>query len=492
MSMTVRELFVKLGVKADNAELQRFDKGVSQVKTGMMGLVKVAGVVGGALTGAFLVARNIAAAGDEAEKTARNVGIASEELQKLQYAGRIAGVAQQELTVSLKTLNKSVYESSRGMSTYQSAFDSLGIKTTDATGRLKTADVVLGEMADSFAKIDDPAKKAALAQTLMGRSGYKMVTMLKDGKVGLEALKEEFAATGAMIDEDTRKSAEKFNDDLFRLKTAFNGVKIALGKDLLPMFIELFNKMRVGLMEFRKTWVETGRLQKAIKILTKAAALFLGIWTLSSVITTLTGISNVIVGLIGMYKKLGMVALWTQAKMLLLPIAILFFIGLMIELYNLLFTDKKTIFHYILEDLKTIVRYWKSQIENSTLGRFFGIGQKKTDLIGDQLLKKVGIGKEESEKLKGLKGVSQEEFDAARRSNQSKPLIDTILGLLGVSKAENIGDFGAAADVSTNYWRSGTTNKTINVGGIVINESNDPQKTTKAIENALGGLELQP
>ena len=479
MSMTVRELFVKLGVKADNAELQRFDKGVSQVKTGMMGLVKVAGIVGGALTGTFLFAKSIAQAGDEAEKTATNIGIASEELQKLQYAGQRSGLSTQELTVSLKTLNKSVYESARGMSTYKDAFDAMGISATDATGKQKTADVVLGEMADSFAKINDPARKAALAQTLMGRSGYKMVTMLKDGKVGLDELKNKLVEFNAVITDEARKDAVDFNDNMLDVKKAIFGVKLALGKDLLPVFIEFFKKLQKGIIEFRKTWVETGRLQRAIKILTKAAALFLGIWTLSSVGTMFMGITNAIMGLIGLYKTLGAAALLTQAKMMLMPVlvgaAILFFTGLMIELYNLFFTDKKTIFHYILEDMKTIIAYWKSELQDSQLGKWLGVGAKKEEKT------ELGISKKAHQTIQTIAGDSLDPLKPAREAIVEK-FKDIWWNITVPYKTPDPSQvFGAT-----------TTTRTINVGGIVINESNDPQKTTKAIENAFGGLELQP
>ena len=78
---TVRELFVKLGVKADSAELQKFDAGIRKLKGGMIGLAKVSGIATAAALGVYAAFGKIASRNDDIAKMSRALGFTADSLQ---------------------------------------------------------------------------------------------------------------------------------------------------------------------------------------------------------------------------------------------------------------------------------------------------------------------------------------------------------------------------------------------------------------------------
>jgi len=87
------------------------------------------------------------------------------------------------------------------------ALAELGISATDSAGKLRPVDQVMLDIADKFSKMEDPAKKAALAQELFGKAGVNLIPMLDQGRAGLE----KYQST---ISTEMAAAADQFNDTL--------------------------------------------------------------------------------------------------------------------------------------------------------------------------------------------------------------------------------------------------------------------------------------
>lgn len=193
---------------------------------------QVGAVVGAAFTAvgvaaAAMVKSSIDAA-DEAFKAAQAAGVSTEEYTALAYAARLNGVEQETLAKAFTKINDLVADNAKELK-------ALGISTVDATGKVKTADQVLGELADRFARMEEGAGKSALAATLFGeRFGPQLLPLLNQGRAGIQALKDEAVQLGVVFDTETAQAAEAFNDNMSRVGAAVEGVANRAASELLP------------------------------------------------------------------------------------------------------------------------------------------------------------------------------------------------------------------------------------------------------------------
>jgi hypothetical protein len=175
---------------------------------------------------------------DQFSKQSAILGVAIEEWSALNYAADLSDVSNEQLSASITKLNKNIVASVDGTGAAADAFNVLGVSVKNTDGTLKDSYTVLTEVADAFAGIEDGATKTALAQDLLGKSGAKMIPLLNGGAEGLAAMRKEAEQLGQVIDADTGKAAEEFNDNLTRLQKVISGTGNQLAKELAPALAE--------------------------------------------------------------------------------------------------------------------------------------------------------------------------------------------------------------------------------------------------------------
>ncbi|EIT70008.1 MULTISPECIES: hypothetical protein [Hydrocarboniphaga] len=174
---------------------------------------------------------------DELDEMAQKVGASVRGLSGLKFAADLEGV--DGLTEALAKLSKAMVESEKAGSEQGRAFAALGINVRDASGQLKTSDVVLREMAEAFAQSEDGATKSAVAMALLGRSGADMIPFLNNGAEGLDRLTRKAEELGLVIDDEIAAAAGEFNDNLFILQASASGLASRVAADLLPSLRDL-------------------------------------------------------------------------------------------------------------------------------------------------------------------------------------------------------------------------------------------------------------
>lgn len=224
--------------------------------------LSLSGALGG--LGAAFSAASIAAwvksaidGADAMGKMAQSAGVGVEALSGLAYAAKLSGLSTEQLGSGLTKLNKSIGDAAGGSGQAADAFKALGVSVTNSSGGLKSADVLLGDLADRFAGMQDGAAKTALAMQIFGRSGAAMIPMLNSGAAGIKGMADEAARLGLVISEDTARAAEEFNDNLDRLKAAGDGLAISLANETLPALTRISEAMA-------KAATEGGLLQAAL------------------------------------------------------------------------------------------------------------------------------------------------------------------------------------------------------------------------------------
>lgn len=204
-----------------------------------------------ATASAYMVKSSIDAM-DEMSKLAQQTGTTVESLSALAYAADLSGVSQGELGSALVKLTKNMSDAAMGTGEAQKGFKALGISLKDANGVLKSSDQILKEVANKFQGYADGAEKTALAVNLFGRSGAQLIPLLNGGADGLDTMRAEAERLGVVLDTETSKAAEQFNDNLTRMGYAVRGLSNQAATELMPtlnsvseMFVELAKNQSV-------------------------------------------------------------------------------------------------------------------------------------------------------------------------------------------------------------------------------------------------------
>jgi phage-related protein len=138
--------------------------------------------------------------------------------------------AVQQVALIRETTEKqvdSLKELSEGPKGAAEALRLLGLSATDASGKLKSSDQVMLEVADKFAKMPDDANKTALAMALFGKAGADMIPLLNGGRKSIEDLTATMTTKFA-------KAADELNDKTDTLLAQFLRLGVSLGTALMP------------------------------------------------------------------------------------------------------------------------------------------------------------------------------------------------------------------------------------------------------------------
>lgn len=217
---------------------------INSVKSGINSLTTAATTVSGVLggiglalgTGSIISAiKSTADYADEMGKAAQKVGTTTEALSGLKYAGDLADVSFEQLQINLGRLAKSTEDFRDGSKSAVDAFTKIGI---DPTKYQDTAEL-FSAVVDRLSKMDDGARKTAIAQEILGKSGKELIPLINGGAEGLKAAAEEARRFGIIVTNESAKSAEEFNDNITRLNSALDGLKISIGNSALPAVASL-------------------------------------------------------------------------------------------------------------------------------------------------------------------------------------------------------------------------------------------------------------
>ena len=305
---TLREIITRFGFKVDKAGLTRANSGMRQLQTQTQKTGRAARVTGQAFAGigtailaqglqqarravGFLTT-DFAASTDAAAKQARALGISIGSLQRLQFASKIAGASQKDVSTGLRVLAKRLRDARNGLSTAKLAFAEVGISAKSLKGQ--KLDVVFKRLANRFAGISDPATKAALAQELFGRGGLALVNTLNLGSQGITKLGDRAKRLGIVLSAQAAAKAEKFTDSMLEAKSAVKGIRNVLAGELLPKITALATKFA----NFIATGDNLAKTVARVKIAAKALAAVFTVLTLAKF-----GPLGVVLGIIALLVK---------------------------------------------------------------------------------------------------------------------------------------------------------------------------------------------
>ena len=247
---------------------------LSKVSKGFNAIKKVALVTAGAIAGvgAALLALTVttANAGDEMQKMALRTGLTAQALSEFKFAAEISGTTIETFEKGMKTLAKRISDARFGLQSYVRIFEELNIEFQDAQGNLREVDDVFLDIVDSINQLSTDTEKAALAQELLGKAGTQLLPLIKAGKDGIQALREEAVKLGITFSDIEAEESAEFIDAMTRVKGSFVGLTRALAIDLIPAFTQLLGSITTFITEGRTIPAVINAITAAIRPLASA------------------------------------------------------------------------------------------------------------------------------------------------------------------------------------------------------------------------------
>ncbi|WP_224701995.1 hypothetical protein [Devosia aquimaris] len=174
---------------------------------------------------------------DAIAKSAKASGLDPEAFQEFAFAADLGGVSMDEFSKSLETFNKNAGLAAVGKGKMLAALKALNPElltniqaTTSQSERLKLA-------ADAIDKTGSASAKAALATTLFGDSGTRMVEALKGGSAALAETATQARKLGIIVDRDLIARAETMSDEFSTASKVMNLQFQQALIDLAPLLI---------------------------------------------------------------------------------------------------------------------------------------------------------------------------------------------------------------------------------------------------------------
>ena len=176
----------------------------------------------GAFAGVFAIRQIVQfgqeslALADNIGKTADSIGVSTKFLQQYQFAAQQSGIETEQFNKALRFFSKGVGEAAQGTGLAMRAFEEMGLSIKDSSGQTKKSEDLFKEFFVTLESIQEPFERnALLAQVFGAKVGITMANLIKGGAVAMEDLA---ASASGVIDEETIRNAEAFNDTMNRLK----------------------------------------------------------------------------------------------------------------------------------------------------------------------------------------------------------------------------------------------------------------------------------
>jgi Lambda phage tail tape-measure protein (Tape_meas_lam_C) len=207
------------GLKGLGRQAELLRTGIRTLGDALAGVATIGGL-------ATLVDRSISAA-NAIGKTADTIGVGVEALQELRFAAKASGVEQQTLDMALQRFTRRAAEAAQGTGEAKHAFAQLGIALRDQSGNLRSSEDLFGDVADAFARIEDPAERVRLAFKLFDSEGVALVNLLRGGSDALEQMRERARDLGIVLDEHLVRDAERARTELDTLSQVISAIRTA-------------------------------------------------------------------------------------------------------------------------------------------------------------------------------------------------------------------------------------------------------------------------
>lgn len=234
--MTIRELISKFVFQTEGTE--KIDKLQGQLE-GIKSRLDF--MIGAEIAKKMIdLTEKFARFGEELHIASQSAGISVEAFQKLTYSAQQASVSQSEMEMALFRLSRRLNDARMGSQEAENAFRQAGISAGQVKG-FKTSQDALLALADRMKAMQDPIKRAALGQELMGRGSLHMVGYLTQGSAAIRKQGDEAERLGLILSEGQVAALVSAEHALQRFWGLLKAIGASIAANLAPGIEYLIN-----------------------------------------------------------------------------------------------------------------------------------------------------------------------------------------------------------------------------------------------------------
>lgn len=261
---TIKEFLVGLGFKVDEAGLAKFSEGIASASLRVTALATAATA---AAAGIVASVQHIASEYDQLDKLATQFRTTADAVDEFIDTAKILGLSDEKSIESLKNLDRAIVDTSMGMGRAKLVFEDLGIKVTDAAGKLKPTTEVMGELAEKFKDMERGKQLR-----IMERLGLDPA-LLKVFNGDLAAISAELQEIDKAADFDFETAIveskafmqiwRQMQQEIEKWKMLFSKAFESVAVKLMPKFRAQIKSITDSMVAFRKKVMEN--MPKAIE-----------------------------------------------------------------------------------------------------------------------------------------------------------------------------------------------------------------------------------
>lgn len=239
VELSIRDKLTQ-GLRSAWGRLKAF---AGMVKTAFFAVTgAIAGItaaISAAVTPIVMMAKHFSDVGSELNDMAARTGVAVETLSQMKYAAEQTGASLSDVEMALRTM----------------ARKGIPVEKFD-------------ELAKAIAAIEDPSERAAAAMQIFGKSGTKLLPMLREW----DDLRERAQRLGLVVTTEEAEKADELGDRFDDLGRTWDRLKVKAGASFAEPMILSLNAL-INLI---------GTIGKALEVLANSmAAVSAGMWSMA-------------------------------------------------------------------------------------------------------------------------------------------------------------------------------------------------------------------
>jgi len=219
----------------------------------MMAILERFASPAGIVAGMGLAVKMWAAYGEALDEAAARAGMAVEAFGGLRFAAEQSGATGEDLEVGLRRMAKMLSEAAHGSKGPRELLRQLGL---DMRGLANLSmDEQFLAIADAIDKIPNPTDRAAVAMSVFGRSGTKLLPMIQGGAKALRGFMQNAKDLGLIVNAQAAAAAGRLNDKFHVLAMVSTSAARAIGGALAPV-TEVYTDKAILAMKGLREWIE--------------------------------------------------------------------------------------------------------------------------------------------------------------------------------------------------------------------------------------------
>lgn len=218
-----------------------FDKAVAATQGKLSGLKKAIGQLGIGLgvgaTASF--AKSLVDMGSRLSDVSDKLGVSTDFLQEWNFAAQENGIASGRAEDALQRFVRRLGEAQQGTGELLPSLEQYNIALFDSEGRMRSAEAVLRDYADTIANVEDPQERLRLSFKAFDSEGAALVTVMRGGAAALDEYAKKAHDLGQVLSEDAIANLDKASDRL----GVFNTSLRVAGAEVLNFYIDTYGKI---------------------------------------------------------------------------------------------------------------------------------------------------------------------------------------------------------------------------------------------------------